>query len=606
MANPWIVKWVTETAHLTRPERVVWLDGSEHEYQQLLADAVRAGQLLALHPATHPNSYLHRSHPTDVARTEQHTFICTPNKADAGPTNQWIAPDDAFATLQALFDGVMRGRTMYVIPYLMGPVGSRFSKVGVQLTDSLYVAVNLRLMTRMGSVALDHLGTSPEFVKGLHALGTLDPHQRYICHFPQDGAIYSINSGYGGNALLSKKCFALRIASWLGKREGWLAEHMLIMGVEDPQGRVTYLAGAFPSACGKTNLAMLQPPASFRGYRIWCVGDDIAWLRIGKDGRLYAINPEAGFFGVAPGTNWKTNPNMMRTIATNTIFTNVAMAPDRTVWWEGLDRPDDPTGFVDWQGKAWDPTSGQKAAHPNARFTAPLAQCPVYSPSWEDPEGVPISAILFGCRRSSLVPLVYEAFNWQHGVYLGATLASETTAAATGETGVVRRDPMAMLPFCGYNMADYFAHWLDLGRRLSRPPKIFRVNWFRTNGQGQFIWPGFGENLRVLTWVIGRCIGDAGAVETPLGYVPNQDSFNADGLALSADDWQRLLGVDRDGWLDAARHQAEFFARFGARLPAALLDEQTALMRRLKQWDGTARARGKPHPVHTAQPVIDP
>jgi phosphoenolpyruvate carboxykinase (GTP) len=439
----------------------------------------------------------------------------------------------------------------------------------VQLTDSLYVAISMRIMTRMGAVALEHLGDSPEFVKGLHSVGTLNPDQRYICHVPEERAISSINSGYGGNALLGKKCHALRLGSWLGRREGWLAEHMLIMGIEDPQGRVRYIAAAFPSMCGKTNLAMLQPPARYHGWRIWCVGDDIAWLRPGPDGRLHAINPEAGFFGVAPGTNWQTNPNMMRTIAKNTLFTNVALAPDKSVWWEGLPLPADTTGFVDWQGRPWSPTSGQKAAQPNARFTAPATQCPILSPAWHQPEGVPISAILFGARCSTLVPLVFEALTWAHGVYLGATLASETTAAATGQTGVLRREPMAMLPFCGYNMADYFGHWLDIGRRLTRPPKIFRVNWFRADRDGRLLWPGFGENLRILKWIVDRCEDRADALATPLGWMPTRTALDVEGLPLDDEAWDALMHMDGDGWLEELRQQHEFFATFGKRLPLA-------------------------------------
>ncbi|MBI2885158.1 MAG: phosphoenolpyruvate carboxykinase (GTP) [Candidatus Omnitrophica bacterium] len=582
MNNPAVRQWVDATARLTAPDRVVWLQGSDEEYRRLLAEGVAQGQLLPLHPQRHPGSYLHRSHPRDVARTEQSTYICTPHRDDAGPTNNWMAPDDAHATLRRLFQGAMRGRTMYVVPYLLGPPGSPFSRVGFELTDSVYVAVNMRLMTRMGAVALEQLGASAEFFKGVHSTGTLDPEQRYICHFPQESAVWSINSGYGGNALLSKKCVALRLAGAQGRREGWLAEHMFVMGIEDPHGRTTYVAGALPSSCGKTNLAMLKPAGRFSGYKVWCVGDDIAWLRVGRDGRLYAVNPEAGFFGVAPGTSAKTNPNMMATIATNTIFTNVALAADRTVWWEGLDRPADVRGMADWQGKPWDPASGQKAAHPNARFTAPIAQCPVTSPAWNDPEGVPISAILFGCRRSTLVPLVYEAFTWRHGVYLGATLNSETTAAAAGATGVVRRDPMAMLPFCGYNMADYFAHWLDMGTRLASPPRIYRVNWFRTDARGACLWPGFGDNMRVLKWILDRCHGSAEAAATPIGYLPTPAALDTEGLDLPPERLQTLLDVDVAAWRDAARRQTDFFSKFGERLPGALREEQQALMDRLK------------------------
>ncbi|MBI3616316.1 MAG: phosphoenolpyruvate carboxykinase (GTP) [Candidatus Omnitrophica bacterium] len=579
--NPALQQWVNETAQRTKAQRIVWLDGSDEEYRQLIAEAVKAGQLIPLNPEKHPDSYLHRSDPNDVARTEQNTFICTLNKEDAGPTNNWLAPDEAYATLNKLFEGAMRGRTMYVIPFLMGPPGSPFSRVGIQLTDSIYVAINMRIMTRMGAAALKQLGDSSNFVKALHSLGTLDPKHRYICHFPQDGMIISVNSGYGGNALLSKKCFALRLSSWLGRKEGWLAEHMMIVGIEDPKGKVTYIAGALPSACGKTNLAMLQPPAKFNGYKVWCVGDDIAWLRIGRDGRLWAVNPEAGFFGVAPGTSMQTNPNMMKTITRNSLFTNVGMTPDKSVWWEGLDLPADTTGWLDWQGRPWDPKSGQKAAHPNSRFTTPIKQCPVYSPKWEDPEGVPISAILFGCRRSGLVPLVQEAFSWAHGVYLGAMLESETTAAAAGATGVVRRDPMAMLPFCGYNMGDYFGHWLKMGKRLTYPPKLFRVNWFRVNSQGKFIWPGFGENIRVLRWMIDRVNGGGEAVETPLGNIPTAAAFGAEDLSVSKEDWQTLFSVPRGEWLEAVKEQGKFLDQFGDRMPAELLQEHRAFIRRL-------------------------
>ena len=586
--NRTLQNWIDQMRSLTQPERVVWLDGSEEENKRLISEGVKQGQLVALNPEKHPNSYLHRSHPNDVARTEQCTFVCTPTKEDAGPNNNWIAPDEAMATLRKLFKGVMRGRTMYVIPYLLGPKDSPFSKVGFELTDSVYVAVNMRIMTRMGAVALEHLGDSEDFIKGLHSTGTLDPENRYICHFPQDKAIYSINSGYGGNALLSKKCAALRIASWLGKSEGWLAEHMLIMGVEDPQGKISYIAAAFPSACGKTNLAMLRPSAKFSGYRIWCVGDDIAWLRPGKDGRLYAVNPEAGFFGVAPGTNQQSNPRMMETIAKNTLFTNVALTKDRTLWWEGLDLPAQTDGMVDWQGEPWGPGCGRKAAHPNSRFTAPIKQCPIYSPEWENPQGVPLSAIVFGCRRSKLIPLLCESFNWNHGVYLGATLTSETTAAAVGAVGIVRRDPMAMIPFAGYNMADYFKHWFAMGQRLSRPPRIFRVNWFRTNEHGEFIWPGFGENMRVLKWIVERSAGSAEAVRTPLGYFPASQGLDLDGLSLSQSERELLFEIDREGWAEAIAKQTEFFAKFGDRIPPELIEEQHGLAQRLESLEQPA------------------
>ena len=582
-AHQSIREWVEEIGRLTKPERVVWLDGSDQEYQMLLAEGVRGGHLIPLNPEKHPESYLHRSHPQDVARTEQRTYLCTPTSEEAGPTNNWMAPEEARAILHRLFDGCSRGRTMYVIPYLLGPEGAVSTRVGVELTDSVYVAVNMRIMTRMGEVALRHLGSGREFFKGVHSMGTLDAAQRYICHFPQERSVYSINSGYGGNAILSKKCVALRLGSWLGRHEGWLAEHMMVMGIEDPQGRITYVAGAFPSACGKTNLGMLRPPARFGNYRVWCVGDDIAWLRPGADGRLYAINPEAGFFGVAPGTSEKTNPHMMRTIARNTIFTNVALTPDQTVWWEGLDLPASTEGWLDWQGRPWHPGVGQPAAHPNARFTAPLPQCPVASPRWDDPHGVPIAAMLFGCRRSTLVPLVYESFNWSHGVYMGATLSSETTAAAAGATGVVRRDPMAMRPFCGYNMADYFAHWLALGVPLAHPPKVFRVNWFRKDARGQFLWPGFGDNMRVIKWMMDRCDGRAEAVSTPIGYLPSPEALDTEGLTISREALQQLLTVDRDGWLEAAKRQSEFFNSFGGRFPAALLEEQRLLIQRLHE-----------------------
>jgi phosphoenolpyruvate carboxykinase (GTP) len=573
--------WVNEVARMCRPDDVVWCDGSESEHERLVEVAVRAGDLIPLDQQRLPGCYLHRSAPNDVARTEHLTYICSREKADAGPTNNWMAPAEAYDRLSAMFAGSMEGRTMYAIPFLMAPPGSRFGKVGVQVTDSVYVALNMRMMTRMGTIALEHLGESDDFTRGLHAKADLNIGRRFICHFPEDNTIWSVGSGYGGNALLSKKCMALRIASVVGRQEGWLAEHMLIVGVETPEGEVFYIAGAFPSACGKTNLAMLVPPASMRGWRTHTVGEDIAWLRVGDDGRLWAINPEAGFFGVAPGTCSKTNPAAMATIQRNTIFTNVALRPDGTVWWEGHDDPP-PAKALDWRARPWTPASGEPAAHPNSRFTVPAAQCPSISPAWQHPEGVPISAILFGGRRQTLIPLVYESFDWQHGTFLGATLASETTAAATGAVGVVRRDPMAMLPFCGYNMADYWGHWLAMGKRLSRPPQIFRVNWFRRDESGRFLWPGFGENLRVLEWAIERCKGVGKAEETPLGFLPTRSAINREGLDIADDALTELLAVNREGWRVTVRGQAEFLAKFEDRLPSGIRAEHDALARRLR------------------------
>jgi phosphoenolpyruvate carboxykinase (GTP) len=579
--NAAIQRWVDDAAALCRPDDVVWCDGSESERARLLEEAVRAGELLPLDPRKLPNCYLHRSAPNDVARTEHLTFICSRQRDDAGPTNNWMAPDEAYERLGRLFRGAMGGRTMYVLPFLMGPPASPFSKVGVQVTDSRYVVLNMRLMTRVGQVALDHLGGSDDFTRGLHSTGDLDVERRFICHFPEDNTIWSIGSGYGGNALLSKKCMALRIASAIGRTEGWLAEHMLIVGVESPDGNVTYICGAFPSACGKTNLAMLTPPASMKGWRIHTVGEDIAWLRPGPDGRLWAVNPEAGFFGVVPGTNSRTNANAMAMIQQDTIYTNVALRPDGTVWWEGHDDPP-PAAATDWRGRAWTPESHEPAAHPNSRFTVPAERCSTISPAWQAPEGVPISAILFGARRRTLIPLVFQAFDWQHGTFLGATLASETTAAATGAVGVVRRDPMAMLPFCGYNMADYWAHWLAVGARLAHPPQVFRINWFRRDAEGRFLWPGFGENLRVLQWVIERCRGGGRGEESPIGYLPGRRGIDTDGLDLAPGTMDELLAVDRGAWLTNHRGQGEFFERFGDRLPAGMRAEWAALGRRLR------------------------
>jgi phosphoenolpyruvate carboxykinase (GTP) len=573
-------RWVDEVASLCRPDAVEWCDGSGNEAGRLTKLAVARGELIPLDPVKLPHCHLHRSAPNDVARTEHLTFICTRTKDDAGPTNNWMDPAEARARLTPLYRDAMKGRTMYVVPFIMGPPGSPFSKVGVEITDSIYVALNMGIMTHMGNAAWEHLGDSPDFTRCLHSLGDLSPERRYICHFPQDNEIWSIGSGYGGNALLGKKCLALRLASYLGRSEGWLAEHMLILGLQSPEGETHYVAGAFPSACGKTNLAMLVPPASMKGWKAWTVGDDIAWMRIGPDGRLWAVNPEAGFFGVVPGTSSRTNANAMATINRNTIYTNVALKPDGTVWWEGHDEPPAP-GMLDWQGRPWDPASGEKAAHPNSRFTAPAGQCPSISPEWQSPTGVPISAILFGARRQRVVPLVYEARSWQHGTFLGATLSSETTAAATGKVGVLRRDPMAMVPFCGYNMGDYWGHWLEMGKRMTQPPKVFRVNWFRTGDTGKFLWPGFGENLRVLRWILDRCRGAAEAKETPIGFVPTPRSLDRTGLDLTDAALDTLLRVDPAEWSEAIQTQEDFFSKFGDRLPRGIREEHDELARRI-------------------------
>ncbi len=578
-SNPTLTAWVDDCERLCRPDEVVWCDGSSEERERLTQQALVSGDLIPLSAEKLPGCTLHRSHPNDVARTEGVTYICSPRREDAGPTNNWMDPSEAYRRVGTVLDSCMRGRTMYVVPFLMGPPGSSFSRVGVELTDSIYVALSMGLMTRMGRVALEQLGSSGQFTRGLHSKADLNPDRRYICHFPQDDTIWSVGSGYGGNALLSKKCLALRLASVLGREQGWLAEHMLIVGVEDPSGRIRYLAGAFPSACGKTNLAMLVPPERFKGWRVWTVGDDIAWLRPGADGRLYAVNPEAGFFGVAPGTSMKSNPNAAEAIQANTIFTNVALKPDGTVWWEGLEEP--PPQCLDWRGEAWVPGTSTPAAHPNSRFTVDLHRCPSFSPEWENPQGVPLSAILFGSRRASVVPLVYQSFDWRHGTFLGATLSSETTAAATGQVGVVRRDPFAMLPFCGYNMADYFGHWLEIGGRLTDPPKIFRVNWFRRGGDGRFLWPGFGENLRVLQWILDRAEGRGEARETPIGWLPQASGLDLDGLPLSERDTQELLAVDPAHWRGALESQQQFLEKFGPRMPPALWEEHHALARRL-------------------------
>ncbi len=569
--SPALNQWISECAQLTEPEAIVWCDGSQAEKQRFTAQAVAAGILIPLNGQTRPNCHLHRSHPSDVARTEQLTFICTPDKDEAGPTNNWSPPDETYRKLRDWLRGSMRGRTMYVIPYVLGPIGSPFAKVGVELTDSIYVALSMGIMTRMGAAALEALGNSNDFNRGLHCTLDLSPDRKLICHFPQDNTIWSVGSGYGGNALLSKKCFALRIASSLGCKEGWLAEHMLIAGIQSPGGETTYVAAAFPSACGKTNLAMLAPPAEMAraGWRVFTLGDDIAWLRVGPDGRLWAINPENGYFGVAPGTSARSNLNAMKMLEHDSLFTNVAMTPDGDVWWEGMD-VDPPAGMLDWRGRPWNPASGEKAAHPNSRFTTPMRNNPVLSPDADDPRGVPISALIFGGRRATTMPLVLESSDWNHGVFMGATMGSETTAAAAGAVGVVRRDPMAMLPFCGYNMGRYWAHWLKLRSALRHPPRIFTVNWFRKDADGKFLWPGYGENLRVLKWMLDRIHGRVGAVETPVGAVPRCEDLSLAGLGVSVENLRAALAVNRGEWQAELASAGEFFGRIGATVPPEL------------------------------------
>jgi len=573
--------WVDQAAQLTKPDRIIFCDGSEAENQAVLHEMLKHADSFQLNPHTFPNCYLHRSSPSDVARTEHLTFICMSDKDDVGPTNNWMDPDGAKHKIGALFNGSMRGRTMYVVPYIMGPANSPLSKIGVEITDSPYVVANMRIMARIGKVATDRLGNSSDFVPGLHSLGDLDPLRRYIAHFPEERLIWSVGSGYGGNALLGKKCFALRIASYMAREQGWMAEHMLVLGLESPGGKVTYMAAAFPSACGKTNLAMMVSALESQGYRVWTIGDDIAWLHIGADGYLHAINPEAGFFGVAPGTGMKTNPNVMRALNRNTIFTNVGITPNDEPWWEGIGT-DHPEGLVTWRGEMWDSSKGP-AAHPNSRYTVPAQQSPSISPKFEAPEGVPISAFIFGGRRARLAPLVFEAFHWQHGVYVGATMASETTAAATGDVGITRRDPMAMLPFCGYNMADYFEHWLEMGRRIPHPPKIFHVNWFRKGPDGKYLWPGYGDNVRVLKWILERVEGRGQAEETPIGFVPTREALTLDGLHLSPETVRELFRVDSDDWEVDLADTREFFAKFGDRLPSALRDEYQGVVRRFEK-----------------------
>lgn len=584
--NAAVLKWLEEMKALVKPDEVVWIDGSEEQAEKLRQEACKTGELIKLNQEKLPGCYLHRTAINDVARVENRTFICTKKKEDAGATNNWCDPQEMYAKLYKLYDGSYQGRTMYVIPYSMGVIGSEFSKIGIELTDSIYVVLNMLIMTRVGTAVMDALGDNPDFVKGLHAKKDIDEGNRYIVHFPEDNTIMSVNSGYGGNVLLGKKCFALRIASYLARKEGWLAEHMLILGIEDPTGKTRYICAAFPSACGKTNLAMLIPPEIYRekGYKVWCVGDDISWLRIGPDGRLWAMNPENGFFGVAPGTNLKSNPNALHTTEKDTIFTNVVHnLDDNTVWWEGLTKTP-PTNAVNWKGEKWDYTKGEKGAHPNSRFTAKAKNCPCISKEFDSATGVPIDAIVFGGRRAKTAPLVYQSFDWNHGVYVGSAMASETTAAAAGAVGVVRRDPMAMLPFCGYNMGDYFAHWIEMGKKIPHAPKIFNVNWFRTDDEGHFIWPGFGDNMRVLMWILARCDGTVDAVETPIGYMPKPEDINIEGLeseGVTLDVMKELLSVDKSLWKEDIEGVKAFYEKIGDRMPKELYDQLAAFEARL-------------------------
>ena len=588
--NKTVIDWIEEKIALVSPDEVMWIDGSEEQLDALRAKACETGEMTKLNEDLLPGCLLHRTKPNDVARVENRTFICAESADQAGPTNNWMDPSEAYKMLYDIARDSYKGRTMYIIPYSMGPVGSPFSKIGIELTDSIYVVLNMAIMTRIGKKVMDTLGDSNDWVRGLHCSCDIDPEKRYICQFPQDNTIISVNSAYGGNVLLGKKCFALRIASYQGWKESWQAEHMLILGLENPKGEIKYICAAFPSACGKTNLAMLIPPEGYRnkGYKIWCVGDDISWIRKGPDGRLYAINPENGFFGVAPGTNEKSNPNALAATRKNTIFTNVALNLDNnTVWWEGLDK-NPPEHAIDWQGRPWNgKTSEEKGAHPNSRFTAPAVNCPCISSEFENPAGVPISAIVFGGRRAKLAPLVYQSRSWNHGVFVGSIMASETTAAAAGAVGVVRRDPMAMLPFCGYNMADYWQHWIDIGAGLDedKAPKIFNVNWFRKDDDGNFLWPGFGDNMRVLEWIIKRCEGKVDAEETAIGFVPKAEDINLEGIEdeVSEDQLKEILSVDNSLWEDEAKGIEEFYAKFGDRLPKALSDELSTLKANLEK-----------------------
>ncbi|MBR2943749.1 MAG: phosphoenolpyruvate carboxykinase (GTP) [Clostridia bacterium] len=590
--NPTVLAWLEDKIKLVNPDKVVWIDGSEEQIEALRAEACSTGEMTKLNQELLPDCYLHRTAVNDVARVEGRTFICSATKEEAGPTNNWMDPNEAYEMLYDIAKDSYKGRTAYIIPYSMGPVGSPFSKAGIELTDSIYVVLNMVIMTRVGFNVLDNLGDSDDWVRGLHCRCQIDEEKRYICQFPQDNTIISVNSGYGGNVLLGKKCFALRIASNQGRKEGWMAEHMLILGIENPQGEVKYICAAFPSACGKTNLAMLIPPEEYakKGYKVWCVGDDIAWLRVGKDGRLWAINPENGFFGVAPGTNDKSNPNALATTMRDTIFTNVGhVLDDNTVWWEGLN-DNAPDNCINWKGEKWDKTKYDKkdkvntsAAHPNSRFTALAKNCPCISKEFDNPAGVPISAIVFGGRRAKTAPLVYQSFGWQHGSFVGSIMASETTAAAAGAVGVVRRDPMAMRPFVGYNMGDYFQHWLDMGHKIPNAPKIFHVNWFRTDDEGHFIWPGFGDNMRVLDWILQRCEDKVDARETAIGYVPYAKDINIDGLDISVDTIEDLLSVDKASWLEDVENIKAFYAQVGDRVPATMYEELKALEERLSK-----------------------
>ena len=579
--NEHVQVWVKETAELTQPDHIFWCDGSEAEKDYLTEQAVKQGVLIPLDPKKWPRSYYHHSNPNDVARVEQCTYICTRREKEAGPTNNWAEPKGMRQKLRGMLAGAMKGRTLFVIPYLMGPEGSPLAKVGLEITDSIYVVLSMRIMTRMGKAAYDHLGTGDDFNRGTHSVLDCDPERRYICHFPESNEIISVGSGYGGNALLGKKCLALRIASFLGRDEGWLAEHMLILCVEDPHGRKTYVAAAFPSACGKTNFAMMIPPESYKGWKITTIGDDIAWMKPGSDGRLHAINPENGYFGVAPGTNEKSNPNAIKTIMHDTIFTNVARTPDGDVWWEGKDNPP-PPNLIDWKGKAWDPKSGEPAAHPNSRFTAPMKNNPALAMEANDSQGVPISAIIFGGRRATTMPLVFQAFSWFHGVFVGASMGSETTAAAAGAVGQVRRDPMAMLPFCGYNMGQYFDHWMEMRRHIEILPRIFHVNWFRKDSAGKFYWPGFGENMRVLEWIIGRCHGQKDGREKSIGWVPRFEDMNMQGLeGMNRERFNEMMKIDPEEWRRELVLQNELFLKLYHELPKEMVYQRELLVARL-------------------------